>query len=323
MRKITIFIPENVPLSSLAIPLDIFMSAGIFWNSLLKINPKPLFDTKTVTIDGNPVNTVDGLEIKPDASIYDIADSDTIIIAPTANPLQFPSNESIPWLKKSHARGTHIASICTGAFLLAETGLLDHKTATTHWGFTKEFKRLYTKVILKPEKIFTDEGDLFCSGGANAGGDLCLYLLGKYSGKEAAFQTARALLMDVDRKSQSPYSVFQYDKSHGDEIISNIQDWIEKQYNNEIRVDFLAKKAGMSRRTFERRFKNATGVSPIQYLQIVRIETAKQLLEKGHKTFDEITYHVGYEDSSTFSRVFKDRTGLSPNAYKKKYGFAL
>lgn len=297
------------------------MSAGIFWNSLFKMPPKPLFNTKTVTIDGNVVQTVDGLEIKPDASIHDAVDSDTIIIAPTADPLEVPSLEAIPWLRKSHARGAHIASICTGAFLLAKTGLLNHKTATTHWGFVKAFKRFYPEVILQPEKMITDEGDLFCSGGANAGGDLCLYLLGKYSGKEAAFQTARALLMDMDRKSQSPYSVFHSEKTHGDEKIATIQDWIENQYNKKIRVILLAQKAGMSRRTFERRFKNATGDSPLQYLQMVRIEKAKQLLEKGHITFDEITYHVGYEDSSTFSKIFKDRTGLSPNSYKKKYSF--
>ncbi len=321
MRKITIFIPENVPLSSLAIPLDVFMSAGVFWNELFKKAPVPFFDTKTVTINGNPIRTVDGLEIKPDASIYDIEDSETIIIIPAADPINYPSDEAVPWLKKAHEKGAHIASICTGVFLLAKTGLLNYKTATTHWGFESKFRELYPDVILKTEKMITDEGDLFCSGGANAGGDLSLYLVAKYKGKEAAFQTAKALLMDMDRKLQSPYLIFSFEKTHGDEDILNIQDWIENHFGNEIKVDLLAGKAGMSRRTFERRFKNATGDSPLRYLQRVRIENAKQLLEKGHKTFDEITYHVGYEDSSTFSRIFKKNTGLSPILYKKKYSF--
>jgi transcriptional regulator GlxA family with amidase domain len=319
MRKITFLIPNNVPLSSLAVPLDVFMAAGVFWNQLFNLMPKPLFNTKTVTIDGNPVQTVDGLEIKPDGSIHDAVDSDTIIIAPTSDPLEIQSHEAIPWLRESHNRGTHIASICTGAFLLAETGLLNQKTATTHWGYINEFKRMYPEVSLQPEKMITDEGDLFCSGGANAGGDLSLYLLGIYSGKNVAFQTARSLIMDVDRKSQLPYYIFRSERSHGDEKIADIQDWIEKNYSKETRVDFLAKLSKMSRRTFERRFKSATGVSPLRYLQMVRIEKAKDLLENGHKTFDEITYHVGYEDSSTFGRVFKHRTGLSPHSYKKKY----
>lgn len=321
MRKITIFIPENAPISAFATPLDIFMAAGVFWNTLFEKAPTPFFDIKTVTVDGKTVKTLDGLEIKPDASIYDIKNSDTIIITPSADPLGYPFAETVPWLIKAHENGAHIASLCTGAFLLAKTGLLNNKSATTHWGFIKAFKELYPKVILKPEKLITDEGDLFCSGGAKAGGDLSLYLVAKYIGKEAAFQTAKALLMDMDRKSQSPYSIFRFEKTHGDKDILTIQEWIEKHFNNEIKVDLLATKAGMSRRTFERRFKNATGDSPLQYLQRVRVENAKQLLEKGNKTFDEITYHVGYEDSSTFSRFFKKTTGLSPNLYKKKYSY--
>ncbi|MCP3922821.1 MAG: helix-turn-helix domain-containing protein, partial [Desulfobacterales bacterium] len=125
--------------------------------------------------------------------------------------------------------------------------------------------------------------------------------------------------MDMDRSSQSSYSIFRFEKSHGDNEIVNIQDWIENHFKKEIRVDSLANKAGMSRRTFERRFKNATGDSPLKYLQRVRVESAKTQLEKGFKTFDEITYQVGYEDSSTFSRIFKKNTGLSPKLYKDKY----
>ncbi|MCP4020573.1 MAG: helix-turn-helix domain-containing protein [Desulfobacteraceae bacterium] len=322
MRKLIFFIPDKVPLSALAIPLDVFLATGVFWNLIFEKAPTPFFDVKTVSLDGNPITTVDGLAIKPDASIYDINDSDTIIITPPADLFQ-NFDEVIPWLIKSHENGTHIASFCTGAFILAQTGLLNGKTATTHWGFVKQFEQLYPRVNLTPQKLITDEGDLFCSGGANAGGDLALYLVAKYFGKEVAFQTARALLMDMDRKSQSPYLIFRFEKAHGDKEILDVQDFLESNFNAEIRVDLLAEKARMSRRTFERRFKNATGDSPLRYLQRVRIENAKNLLEKGQKTFDEITYHVGYGDSSTFSRIFKKTTGLSPNLYKKKYSLAI
>ena len=322
MRKVTILMHENVMLSSLAIPLDVFKAAGVFWNMLNEKTPTPFFDVKIATIDGKPVRTYFGHEIKPDASLQEAGDSDTIIIPPSdADDTLAP--EAVSWLMESHEKGTHIASICLGAFLLAQTGLLDSKIATTHWGYMNRFRKQFPKVKLKPEKLITDEGDLFTAGGANAGGDLALYLIEKYAGKEAAFQTARIMVMDMDRKSQSPYLLFRFEKIHGDKDVLNIQNWLEKNFNDEIKVDLLADKAGMSRRTFERRFKNATGDSPLRYLQRVRIENAKQLLESGGKTFDEITYMVGYEDSSTFSRIFKKTTGLSPNLYKKKYTFKV
>ena len=322
MRNITIFLPDNVMLSSLAIPLDTFKAAGVFWNMLYESTPTPFFDVKTATVDGKPIKTYFGHEIKPDVSIQNAGDSETIIIPPSdADETLAP--DAVSWLMESHERGAHIASVCLGAFLLAQTGLLDNKNATTHWGYVNRFRKQYPMVKVKPEKLITDEGDLFTAGGANAGGDLALYLIAKYAGKEAAFQTARIMVMDMDRNSQSPYLMFRIEKIHGDKDVLNIQKWIEKNFNDEISVGQLADKSGMTRRTFERRFKNATGDSPLRYLQRVRIENAKQLLEKGGTTFDEITYLVGYEDSSTFSRIFKKTTGLSPNLYKKKYNISI
>ncbi len=320
MRKITIFLHDNVMLSALAIPLDVFNAAGVFWNMLNEKAPTPFFNVKTASIDGKPVKTYFGHELKPDASIQNSADSDTIIIPPSDADITL-GTEAVSWLMESYETGAHIASFCLGTFLLAQTGLLDNKSATTHWGYLNRFRKQYPKVKLKSEKLITDEGDLFTAGGANAGGDLALYLIAKYAGKEAAFQTARTMVMDMDRKSQSPYLFFRFEKVHGDKNVLDIQDWLEKNFQDEIKVDLLADKAGMSRRTFERRFKNATGDSPLRYLQRIRIENARQLIENGGKTFDEITYIVGYEDSSTFSRIFKKTTGLSPNMYKKKYSF--
>jgi transcriptional regulator GlxA family with amidase domain len=322
MRKITILLHGNVMLSSLAIPLDVFKAAGVFWNMLNEKEPTPFFDVKTATIDGKPVKTYFGQTIKPDVSIQDAGDSDTIMIPPSdASDILEP--EAVSWLIKSHERGAHIASICLGAFLLAQTGLLDNKSATTHWGYVNRFRMEYPKIRLKPDQLITDEGNLFTAGGANAGGDLALYLIAKYVGKEAAFQTARVMVMDMDRNSQAPYLMFRIEKIHGDNEVLDIQNWLEQNFNDEISVDRLADQSGMTRRTFERRFKNATGDSPLRYLQRVRIENAKQLLERGGKTFDEITYMIGYEDSSTFSRLFKKTTGLSPVQYKKKYSFKV
>ncbi len=176
-----------------------------------------------------------------------------------------------------------------------EPGLLNGKTATTHWGAAKFFKRKYPKVKLKPHRLVTDEGDLFCSGGA------------------------KALLIDFGRKSQMPYAVFDVEKSHGDKKITRIQEWIGNNYQKRIRIDSLAQKSGLTRRTFERRFKNATGDTPLQYLQRVRIEKAKYLLESSSNTFEEITYQTGYEDSSSFRKLFIQNTGLTPGLYRNKF----
>jgi transcriptional regulator GlxA family with amidase domain len=298
MRKITILTPHRFMLSSLAIPLDAFKGAGVYWNILNGKEPAPLFKVSTVSVDGNPVQTYDGLELKPDASIRDVDDSETILIPPS-DASESLEPEVVSWLLEAHARGAHIATICLGAFLLAKTGLLDGRTATTHWGYANRFRREFPSVRLRPDEIITDEGNLLCAGGANAGGDLSLYLIAKYAGWDVAHQTARVMLMDADRVSQSPYSTFRFDKSHGDAQILDIQFWLEENFNEEVTVDQLASRVGMSRRTFERRFKDITGDSPRRSIQRIRVEKAKQFLEQGGRTFDEITYLVGYEDSST------------------------
>ncbi|MEX1349498.1 MAG: GlxA family transcriptional regulator [Desulfobacterales bacterium] len=322
MRKITILTPHRFMLSSLAIPFDVFKGAGVYWNILNDRAPEPLFDVKTVSVDGNPVQTYDGLELKPDASIDDVDDSETILIPPS-DASETLEPEVVSWLLDAHARGADIASICLGAFLLAKTGLLDYKDATTHWGYANRFRKEFPRVRLKQGEIITDEGNLLCSGGANAGGDLSLYLIAKYVNKEVAHQTARVMVMDADRKSQLPYLTYRFDKTHGDRGILDIQAWIEDHFNEDVTVDLLAARANMTRRTLERRFREATGESPRRYIQRIRVEKAKQFLQEGGMTFDEITYRVGYEDSSTFSRVFKKNTGLSPVLYKRKFSLVV
>ena len=320
MRKIAIYLPNKVMLSSFAIPLDVFKASGVFWNILEEKEPTPFFDVKTVSVDGGPVRTYDGIEVKPDTSIDKVRDSETIIIPPSEFTETLPS-AAVSWVQECYRNGAHIGSICLGAFLLAGTGLLDNKRATTHWGYVNRLRQLYPKLRVQPEKLIIDNGDIFCSGGANAGGDLALYLVAKYAGEKIASQTARIMLMDIDRRFQSTYSVLQLEKQQVGREVAQIQDWLDDHFNKEITVDLLAEKVGMTRRTFERHFKNATGTSPRRYLQLLRVENAKQLLENSNRTFEEITYLVGYEDCSTFSRMFKKTTGLSPNSYKKKYYF--
>lgn len=321
MKHITILALYNTMASTVIGPMDVFYQAGVIWNYFNEQKLSPYFEVKLITVNGQPVKCLNGVRMLPQGSLYDIEETDLIIISSILDidkTLRY-EGEAIDWLKARNHRGTHIASICTGAFVLAETGLLDGKTATTHWGFANQFRKRYPRVELITERLITDEGDLFCSGGYNAGTDLSLYLVEKYCGHEVALQSSKTLLTDIGRTSQAPYAIFQYQKNHRDSRVLSIQQWIEDNFTRNFNYDELARKNGMSRRTFERRFKSATGDTPLIYQQRIRVEAAKRLLESGDCSFDEITYKVGYEDSSSFRKVFSKQTGLRPIEYQKKF----
>lgn len=321
MKRVVILAFENSPLSALALATDIFHSAGVFWNRIFGETVDPQFTVRIASEDGKPVRCQRTVVITPDCSIDDLGEIDLLIVSPVTTLSETFSNYQtvIDFIRHAYAAGTHVASICTGAFLLAATGLLDNRRATTHWGVTDLFARQFPKVKLEPEQTVTEENNLFCSGGATAGADLCLHLVRKYCGSQIAYRCARALLLDPARASQAPYEVFYFDKNHGDAKIASLQQWLEKNYHEDLPVETMARKAAMSRRTFERRFKSATGDSPRRYLQRVRVENAKIMLEIGTDSFEKITCRVGYEDTSSFRRIFQKNTGLTPSRYREKF----
>jgi transcriptional regulator GlxA family with amidase domain len=320
MKKVY-FLAMHDTMASFMAAMDIFYQAGVMWNSILGQEVTPFFDVKIVTTTGKPFTCLNGVRIIPDGSINDAQDSDLIVVTSIIDidqTLQV-QREVIDWLKDRNGNGSHIASICTGAFVLAETGLLDGKTATTHWCQTNNFAKRYPQIKLKPERLITDEGDLFCSGGFNSGIDLSLYLVEKYCGHQVALESSKFSVFDIGRSSQMPYTIFQFQKDHHDSQILAVQDWIEDKYDQNFSYAELARHHGMSRRTLERRFKAATGDSPLSYQQRVRVEKAKRMLEDGQLPFDEITYQVGYEDSGSFRKVFLRHAGLRPNEYRNKF----
>ena len=321
MKKVIMLALQNTMASTIVGPMDIFFQAGVMWNYFQGEEFAPYFDVKLVTTIGKPFKCLFGVRMIPDGSIYDVRDADLILVSSILDIDKTLSRqgEVIDWLKDCHRRGSHIATICSGAFVLAETGLLDGKSATTHWAFADQFRTRYPQIALKPERLITDEGDLFCSGGYNAGIDLCLYLVEKYCGHEVALQSSKSVISDIGRASQAPYAMTQHRKDHGDEQIIEVQEWIETNFAENFTYDTLARKSGMGRRTLERRFKTATGETPLTYQQSIRVAAAKRLLEMGNRSFDEITYEVGYEDSSTFRKVFYRQTGLVPTAYRSKF----
>ena len=321
MKNVTILAMINTMASTVIGPLDVFYQAGVMWNHFNGQAPAPFFRTEVVTSSGAPFRCLSGVRIVPDGSIHDVKHPELIVVSSILDIRKtlLRQGEVVDWLKQHHHRGAHIATICSGAFVLAETGLLDGRTATTHWGFADLFRKRYPTVDLKPERLITDEGDLFCSGGYNAGIDLSLYLVGKYCGSDVAVQSSKMVVSEMGRASQAPYAFCHARKDHGDPKVADIQEWIEKNYDKSVTYDTLANRHGMSRRSFERRFKAATGDTPLAYQQRIRVETAKRLLERGVGSFDEITFRVGYEDSSSFRKVFLKQTGLRPKEYRNKF----
>jgi transcriptional regulator GlxA family with amidase domain len=206
-----------------------------------------------------------------------------------------------------------------GIEAVEQTDLLIIASATVHWGFTETFRRRYPRVPLESDRMFIDHGRLYCSAGVNAGMDLSLYLVEKFCGRETAIQSAKTMILDLGRETQAPYSSSLLSQDHGDPLVTKARKWIEQHYTKVIDYNRLAEKFRMSRRSLERRFKLATGTTPLGYLQQLRVETAKRLLEEGDRTFDEITYQVGYEDIPFFRKVFIRLTGLRPREYQQRF----
>jgi len=321
MKKITILALRNTFASTVMGPMDVFFLSGQLWNYIHGLPLTPFFEVEIASFDGKPVKCLNNVFIQPHRAIEDVKKTDLILI-PSITDIEKTIKygaQGLQWLQHHYRKGASIASVCTGAFFLAETGLLNEKTATTHWGYVDLFKQMYPRVNLKPERLITDEGDLFCAGALGAGVDLPVYLVEKYCGHEVAIQCSKSLIHDMGRSSQAPYTVFQFQKNHTDERIKIVQQWIEDHYAEEIDFDRVSKNFGMSRRTFERRFKKASGDTPLVYLQRTRVETAKKMLEAQNETFDEISCHSGYENSSHFREIFKKYTGLLPTEYQKKF----
>ncbi len=319
---VVILASENSILSTIASPMDMFLQAGVLWNVTMGQQPSPLFDVKIVTADGKPVNTVNKIPIFPTCDMHDIKHVDLIII-PSQGFLFNPEDKDhiarVAWLKNKYENGADLASVCGGAFTLAATGLLDGKSATTHWGLAKQFALRFPKVRLRTDLLVTDEGRLFCGGGISADLNLSLYLIEKYWGREIALQSSRCTMVDLDCISQSPFAMFIPEKNHSDSIILSSQSFMEKNFNEKINIDDLAESVSMSIRQFNRRFKSATGESVNGYLQLLRIDFAKKSLINTQLSFEDISLESGYENISYFRRIFKKHTSLTPSEYRKRF----
>jgi transcriptional regulator GlxA family with amidase domain len=321
MKKVTILAFDSAPSTTITGPLDIFQFAGGTANLSAEESPDPYFEVEVASPDGAPIQCANRLTITPHLAMHEVENPDLIVIAGVwdVEAVLSSQQKAFAWLQEHHKNGVDIAGICTGGFVLAATGLLDGKEATTHWTAADVFRQLFPKVNLKPERLITDAGGLYCSGAFTACFDLSLYLVAKYVGYNVAAQSAKTMVHDIGRVSQTPYTSFNFQRNHSDDSILQTQRQFEKDYAESIDIEDFARQKGMSRRTFERRFKVATGDTPLLYLQRVRVEVAKQILEGKNSSFDEISYEVGYENSSFFRKIFQKHTGLLPGEYRQKF----
>lgn len=225
----------------------------------------------------------------------------------------------IPWIVDQYTKGAEVMSLCTGAFLLASTGLLSGHSCATHWIHANDFRERFPDVQLVDDKIMTDEGGIYTSGAAYSYLNLILYYIEKHTSRDIAILIAKIFALDMGRTSQSQFIIFQGYKHHNDESVLKAQEYIEHNYQQKITVDEIATHVSLGRRNFERRFKTATSNSVFEYMQRVKVEAAKKQLESGGKTVNEVMYDAGYTDIKAFRDVFKKVVGISPGEYRDKY----
>jgi transcriptional regulator GlxA family with amidase domain len=304
---------------AVADPYYIFGAVNQFFENAGR---EPLFDVKLVGTKRDIQLGGSAFTVHVHELLDEVKETDLVLIPALSGdlPVAIEANrELIPWIVERYKKGTEVASLCLGAFLFASTGLLDGKKCSTHWNFQNEFRAMFPEVELVDGGIITEEKGLYSSGGAASYWNLLIYLVEKYSDRDTAIMAAKYFAIDIDRDSQSAFTMFKGQKEHEDDEIRNAQDFIEENYAERITVDDLAKQFAIGRRSLERRFKKATNNSVAEYIQRVKIEAAKRIFESSRRNITEVMFDVGYTDTKAFRTVFKKITGLTPIEYRNKY----
>ncbi len=306
---------------------DVLASVGAVYSDMLAGTPgNEVLDIKIASADGKPFHCLGNIPVEPHMATDDEATPDAVVVCDMYTSIydvpkgRYP--REIAWLRKVHDKGALVTSVCSGSLLLAEGGMLDGREATAHWAYRDMFQRHYPQISFRNESILclTEEADgIVTAGGVSAWHDLTVYLIAKLCGYQHAIETAKVFLISGHSEGQSPYAVMTRPMETSDAQISDCQTWIAENYEVAKPVEQMVARSGLNARTFSRRFKAATGFAPIEYVQALRIEEAKQMLETDAHLVDEVGVLVGYEDPASFRRVFKRGVGLSPAAYRKKF----
>ena len=306
---------------------DVLLSVGAVYTDMLAGTPgEELLDVRIASSDGKPFHCLGNIPVEPHAAISDITHADAIVVCDMYTSIYDVPKGRYPretaWLQDLHKNGALISSVCSGSLLLAEAGLLNGHSATAHWAYRDMFQREYPNIKFRNESVLCleAEGDgVITAGGVSAWHDLAVYLIAKLCGYKHAIETAKVFLISGHSEGQSPYAVMTRPMASEDGPISDCQTWIADNYVLANPVERMVERSGLTARTFSRRFKAATGFAPLDYVQALRVEEAKQMLETDTVSVDHVGAAVGYEDPASFRKVFKRGVGLSPSAYRKKF----
>ncbi|WP_018626367.1 GlxA family transcriptional regulator [Niabella aurantiaca] len=319
MKQITIVVPDcRVNVNTIGGAYDILCQANEYW----KRAGHPSLLNVEIAGFAPEVRSHNGyLAIRP-VDIREIRNTDLVLIPAVLGEYEEAvqrNQQLLEWIRLQYKCGAEVASMCSGGFLLAATGLLENRACSIHWNKVEEFGRMFPGVNIATGKIITHENGIYTNGGAYSFLNLMLYLVEKLFDHSIAIICSKVFQIDVERTTQSPFTIFQIQKEHGDEVIRDAQTYIEEHLDTRISFEKLAVQLAVSRRNFDRRFIKATGNTPVEYLQRVKIEAAKRELEKGRKTVLEVMMDVGYSDDKAFREVFRKITGLSPQDYRNRY----
>lgn len=309
------------------IAMDLLATVGTYWQMLHgEAGGIPRFLPRLVTFDGEPYRDYHGVLITPHGAFADFPAPDIVMIPDlTLSPHEPIPNTFAPiadWIRSTYERGAIVASMCSATLLLSETGLLDGEEATSHWGFCDVIKARHPGIVMRKERVLVLAGDghrLITTGGFASWHDLLLYLVGRLAGQEEARRLAKLFLLDWHSEGQLPYAALTVGRKHEDPLVTAAQVWVADNYRTPNPVAAMAAESGLTERSFLRRFKRATGQSPIEYVHTLRIEEAKQMLETSDAPFDEIAAEIGYTEPSAFRHLFRKLVGVTPSAYRRRH----
>jgi transcriptional regulator GlxA family with amidase domain len=306
---------------------DVLYSVGSVYPDMTIGEPGPeALDVRIVAAEAEPFRCTGNVTVEPHASITAIEKVDAAVVCDMYTPIDEPPRDRYPretaWLRSMHAAGALVCSVCSGSLVLAEAGLLDRRGAAAHWAYRDLFRRCYPTVTMHEGSVLclTDEHDgIVTAGAVTAWHDLAIYLIARFCGKQQALRTVKIFLLSRHEEGQLPFAAMTRRVDTSDRVIADCQSWIAENYAAPNPVQRMIERSGLNPRTFARRFRAATGHQPIDYVQALRVEEAKQILETEELAIDDIAGAVGYEDPASFRRLFKRNAGLTPSAYRRKF----
>lgn len=318
--RILFILCERMLTTSSTLPMEMLLAAESAMHTMLPSDRRRPLEIKTLALTADAVVTRTGLRWQPDLCLADRPTADLVYIPGlwrNPRPIVKQHGPMLGWLREQYQNGAIISAVGTGCCFLAEAGLLEGKAATTHWHYFDQFQKDYPHVQLKRQYFITQAGNLYCAASVNSLADLTVHFIQRFFGKNIASHVERHFSHEI-RKAYETSGFFEAsENAHPDEQITQIQIWLHDNYHRDIVFPQIAERFGMSVRTLNRRFKNALGETPLEYLQTIRITTAKELLKTSNLSISEIASKVGYEDTGYFTRLFKKHLATTPNAYRE------